>query len=204
MAFLCVFGLRGCYRFVFHSAASHVGISSPITSAPEPEVWERADPITALATLSDFQKLSTLDVQTRAVNPRVKKILYWLYVSEKSGTTPELSLDKAFSANGNAASRKAAAAKEQTLTNFRTAKLWGLFTPESLPKLKHGEAVQVARGTYAGQFIEIDHIIPLARYPEFANDLANLQLLPESQNRTKGDRMGAVEFGKLKVLQGLQ
>ena len=99
-------------------------------------------------------------------------------------------------------SRKSSSAKAQTLTNYRTAKLWGMFTAEALPKLKRGDAVQIVRGTYAGQFFEIDHIVPVARYPQFANELANLQLLPQSQNRAKSDRMGGVEFEKLQELQG--
>lgn len=46
-----------------------------------------------------------------------------------------------------------------------------------------------------------DHIVPVSRYPEFANELANLQLMPAMQNRSKGNRMGAAEFEKLRELQ---
>ena len=203
MGLLCLLGVRSCYRVVFRPAATPAAPSAPI-SAPsvEADAREWADPIAALSALTDFQKLSTLSSQSRAINPRVKKILYWLYAAEQKGIEPGQAIDKAFAANGNAGSRKAVEAKAQTLVNYRTAKLWGLFTLESLPKLRRGEEVQLTRGTYVGQFIEIDHIVPLARYPEFANDLANLQLLPQSQNRTKSDRMGAVEYAKLKELQG--
>jgi CRISPR/Cas system Type II protein with McrA/HNH and RuvC-like nuclease domain len=49
----------------------------------------------------------------------------------------------------------------------------------------------------------VDHIVPLSRYPQFANELANLQLMPAMQNREKGDRMGRVEQEKLAELQQL-
>jgi hypothetical protein len=49
----------------------------------------------------------------------------------------------------------------------------------------------------------VDHIVPLARHPQFANELANLQLMPAIQNRAKGDRMGKVEMEKLAELQRL-
>jgi HNH endonuclease len=193
-------GVRACYRFVFAEKTPPSPASVSMPANPEPDVQEWADPIAALSSLTNFQKLSTLDTTPRAVNPRVKKILYWLYVAEKGGTQPEHAIDQAFASNGNVTSRKSQGAKAQTMANYRTAKLWGMFTAEALPKLKRGEAVQIVRGTYTGQFFEIDHIVPVARYPQFANELANLQLLPQSQNRSKGDRMGEVENQKLQEL----
>jgi hypothetical protein len=64
-------------------------------------------------------------------------------------------------------------------------------------------AAVITKGSYVGEKAEIDHIVPIARYPEFANELANLGVLPARQNRVKGDRMGEVEFAKLKELQRL-
>jgi hypothetical protein len=197
------------------STAAHVPVSRrtrvaeppsatiPTRVQPERQVQETADPITALAALTDFQKLATLSTAARAANPRVKKILYWLYVAEEKGIEPAAALDQAFSRNGNAASPRAPGAKAQTLTNFNQAKIWGMFTPESLERLKRGDAAPIVRGTWAGQSIEIDHIVPLSRYPQFGNELANLQLLPAKQNRSKSDRMGGVEFEKLQELQRL-
>lgn len=194
-------GVCACYRFVFAPKATPIPVSVSLANNPPLQVQEWADPIAALSSLTDFQKLSALDATARAVNPRVKKILYWLYVAEQQGIPPEQAIDQAFASNGNVASRKSPGAKAQTMANYRTAKLWGMFTAEALPKLKHGEAVQIVRGTYTGQFFEIDHIVPVARYPQFANELANLQILPQSQNRAKSDRMGGVEFEKLQELQ---
>jgi hypothetical protein len=207
--FCLVLGVLGI-RWGFHALTTPKAPPLPVSvqvpavqPTPEVTVFETADPIGALASLTDFQKLATLNPQTRPVNPRVKKILYWLFVAERKGIPPEQAIDRAFAQNGNARSRKAAGAKSQTITNFRTAKILGLFTADGLPLLKRGHAVKISNGTYAGEFIEIDHIVPLARYPQFGDELANLQLLPQSQNRSKGDRMGAVEFLKLKELQEL-
>ena len=137
--------VRGCYRFIFSPKAAPAPVSVQPPAQPDPavEVQEWADPITSLAALTDFQKLATLNPQSRAVNPRVKKILYWMFVAEQKGIPPEKAIDRAFGENGNAGSRKAAGAKAQTMANFRTAKLWGLFASEVLPKLKRGEAVTI-------------------------------------------------------------
>jgi hypothetical protein len=156
-----------------------------------------------LAVLTDFRKLGTLNAESRSINAREKKILYWLHIAERQGVPPEIAIDEAFEANGNSKLPQAKAAKSQTLANFRAAKIWGLFTSEGLAQLKRGKAARISRGTFEGEYIEIDHIVPLARYPQFANELANLQIMPMSQNRAKGDRMGAVEFAKLRELQSL-
>lgn len=194
-------GIRACYGSAVAPRATAIPVSVSLPANRDPKIQEWADPIAALTSLTDFQRLSTLDTTARAVNPRVKKILYWLYVAEKQGIQADRAIDQAFASNRNAASRKSQGAKEQTMANYRTARLWGMFTADALPKLRRGEAVQIVRGTYTGQFIEIDHIVPVARYPEFANELANLQLLPQSENRAKSARMGGVEFEKLQELQ---
>ena len=48
-----------------------------------------------------------------------------------------------------------------------------------------GKAALITKGSYLGQVVEIDHIVPVARHPQFANELANLQLMPGMQNRAK-------------------
>ena len=56
-------------------------------------------------------------------------------------------------------------------SNFATAKLWGLFTPGNCDRLKRGGAAMITKGSYVGQIVEVDHIVQLARYPQFANEL---------------------------------
>jgi hypothetical protein len=197
------FAVRAVYRLVFnHHVLAETVASRSDANSPTSEVQERADPVEALSALTDFKKLSTL--RGRAINPRLNKTLYWLYVAENNGMLPERVIDEAFVRNGNSSTKKATAAKAQMVANYRAAKLWGAFTVDALAKLKRGEAIRVTRGSYTGQFIEVDHIVPVARYPQFANELANLQLLPQSENRRKGDRMGDVEFAKLAELHRLR
>jgi hypothetical protein len=193
---LCGFGLQ----MAMHSnnaAPAKMGVTIEVA-----QIDEKASPVNALVSLTEFKKLSTLNPESRSINAREKKILYWLYVAEKSGMPPMDALNEAFKANGNAFSPKAETAKLQTLANYKVAKEWGFFTTESLSALKRGNAAKIIFGSYAGEFVEIDHIVPLAVYPQFANELANLQLLPTSQNRSKGDRMGNAEYRKLEELQG--
>jgi hypothetical protein len=165
-------------------------------------VEEKVDPIGAIANLSDPEKLKTLKPEARGVNGRFDKILYWLFVAEQKGIPPVEAIDQAFESNGTREPRRSMA-KEQLQSAYLTAKLWGLFTPENCTRLKRGNAGLITKGTYIGQIAEVDHIIPLSRYPQFANELANLQLMPAMQNRAKGNRMGEVEFEKLKQLQVL-
>jgi hypothetical protein len=50
---------------------------------------------------------------------------------------------------------------------------------------------------------EVDHIVPIALHPEFGNEIGNLQLLPESENASKGASMDAAGIEHLRRLQQL-
>lgn len=178
--------------------------TAQVAATPEPtvRVEEQADPIAALASLSDPEKLKTLKPEARGVNGRLDKILYWLFVAEQKGIPPVQALDRAFDQNRMQEPRRSMARK-QLESNYLTARLWGLFTAEDLARLKRGNAALITKGTYLGQIAEVDHIVPVSRYPHLANELANLQLMPAMQNRSKGNRMGAAEFEKLAELQTL-
>jgi hypothetical protein len=167
---------------------------------PTVEINEKADPITALASLTDPEKLKTLKPEGRSVNGRLDKVLYWLVVAEQKGIPPSQAIVRAFDLNGTGEPRRSLA-KKQIESNYLNAKLWGMFTAENCERLKRGNAGLITKGTYIGQIVEVDHIVPVSRYPQFANELANLQLMPAMQNRSKGNRMGASEFKKLKELQ---
>lgn len=70
-------------------------------TTPEPiaQIDERADPIAALANLSDPEKLKTLKPEARSVNGRMDKILYWLFVAEQKGIPAAQGLNRAFDQN---------------------------------------------------------------------------------------------------------
>lgn len=176
-----------------------LGCSKPVQKL---QTDERADPIAAIASLSDPKKLQSLKPENRSVNGRMDKILYWLFVAEEQGIGAEQAVAQAFKSNGTEEPRLSMA-KSQVVMNYKAAKRWGLFTKENLEKLKRGNAAFVTKGSYAGEKAEIDHIVPVARYPQYANELANLQVMPGPMNRSKGDRMGNLEWEKLKELQGL-
>ena len=46
-------------------------------------------------------------------------------------------------------------------------------------------------GPYAGETVEIDHIVPISLAPELGNELANLEMLPRPLNRAKSAHVGA-------------
>lgn len=193
---LALLSLDGCKPKPPESAQ----IAAPSEVAFEPD--EKADPITVLATLADHEKLRTLKPEARSVNGRFDKILYWLFVAEQKKIVPGVAMAKALDLNGTTEPRRTMVLK-QVQTNYLTAKLWGMFTPENCLRLKRGNAALITKGSFIGQIVEVDHIVPVSRYPQFANELANLQLMPAMQNRAKGNRMGEAEFEKLRQLQAL-
>ena len=57
-------------------------------------------------------------------------------------------------------------------------KLGRLYTPSNLPLLRKGNAALVTKGEYAGEKIEIDHLIPYSKAPELEKSMANLTWRP--------------------------
>ena len=69
---------------------------------------------------------------------------------------------------------------------YRLGKLYGLYTPTNLLKLRKGNAAIVTRGDHIGEKIEIDHLIAMSKAPSLEKSMANLTWLPQSLNRSKG------------------
>ena len=55
--------------------------------------------------------------------------------------------------------------------------------------MRRGRSPTITKGQYAGQEVEIDHVIPRAVCPELQNQVMNLEFLPASLNRAKGDKI---------------
>ena len=144
--------------------------------------------ITAIAAQSDPSKLATLG--TRAANPRLKRIMYYLYQARVGGADPATVIDQAQQHNGSAGTPRAALVKASLLRNLKICDGLGLFTPGNLQGLRTGQAPTVTRGPYAGQVAEVDHIVPLSLAPEVGNELANLEMLPADLNRSKSNKVG--------------
>ena len=71
--------------------------------------------------------------------------------------------------------------------------------------MKSGHSPRVPSGTFQGQPYEVDHIIPIAAFPQLGNELANLIYLPRTQNRRKSDdiKQCAIELGQRLVTAGI-
>ena len=140
--------------------------------------------IQALASLTDPDKLATLG--ERGANARMNKIVFYLHEVRAKGVAPETAIRWAQSLNGTKEPR-ALLVKESLLNNLKTADELLLFTPGNRERLRRGNAAKVARGPYNGETIEIDHIVPISLAPEAGNELANLEMVPQSVNRKKSN-----------------
>lgn len=83
---------------------------------------------------------------------------------------------------------------------YRLGRLYGLYTPENLIKLRKGNAAIVTKGKYIGEKIEIDHLIPYSKAPALENSMANLTWLPRSVNRSKGAKITNAALRREKAL----
>ena len=145
---------------------------------------------TAIASLTDPAKLSTLKKGDRAANPRLKKAVYWLAEARLRGYDPDAIIDQAQRMNREAGSPRAALVKESLLRNLDIMDKLGCMDSENLARMRRGLAPVITKGPYKGQDAEVDHIVPKAVCPEVENEIANLELLPMSLNRSKSARIG--------------
>jgi len=143
--------------------------------------------IFALSNLSDPAKLSTLG--ERGANSRLNKIVFWLDDARHLGVSVETAIHWSQFLNGTREPRTSLV-RTSLLHNLKIADGLGLLTPENRDRLKRGNAAIITRGPYAGETVEIDHIVPFSVAPELGNELANLEVLHRTENRRKSDRIG--------------
>jgi len=165
-----------------------MGIVAVLLSVVLGLVWQftPAQAVFAIANLSDPAKLATLG--ERGANPRLNKIVFWMHEAFNRGGSPEGAVEWAQRLNGEDGPR-AQLVHEALMRNWKIARQLGLLTPENLEKLKRGNAAEVTYGPYAGESVEIDHIVPFSIAPEAGNELANLEMLPRSVNRKKSNKV---------------
>jgi 5-methylcytosine-specific restriction endonuclease McrA len=144
-----------------------------------------------LSQLMDPEKLATLE--KRGANPRFNKVVYWLNDAREKWMPPETSITLAQVLNGTSDPR-ASLVKSNLVRNLKIADELGLLTTENRDRLRRGHAATITRGPYAGESIEIDHIVPVSLAPELGNELANLEMIPKSINRKKSNRVGDRQF----------
>jgi hypothetical protein len=143
--------------------------------------------IFALSNLTDPAKLSTLG--ERGANSRLNKTIFWLDDARSRRVSAETAVHWSQFLNGTRGPR-ASLVRTSLLHNLKIADGLGLLTSENRERLKRGNAAIVTRGPYAGEPVEIDHIVPFSVAPELENELANLEMLPRTENRRKSDRIG--------------
>jgi 5-methylcytosine-specific restriction endonuclease McrA len=153
--------------------------------------------VRAIASLSDPARLQTLG--ERAANPRLNKIIYWLDSVRRRGWSPGFVIDLAQRLNGTDG-RRSTLVKDSLRRNLKIADELGLLAPENLKRLRFGQSAVVTRGPYAGEAVEIDHIVPYSLAPEAGNELANLEMLPRPLNRQKSDKVGERQFAHAQKL----
>ena len=158
--------------------------------SPAKAVW-------SVRELSNPAKLATLG--KRGANPRLNKIVYWLWEARERGMSPEAAARVAQTLNGVIGER-ARLVEESLVRNVRIADDLGLYTRENRERLRRGGAAIVSTGPHTGQQAEVDHIVPVSLAPEIGNELANLELLPERLNQQKSDRVGERELGHAEAL----
>lgn len=73
--------------------------------------------------------------------------------------------------------------------NLKIARELELDTPENLLLMKAGRSPIVGSGPYAGEKIEVDHIVPRSLAPDLDNLLINLELMPMTLNREKSNKV---------------
>lgn len=149
--------------------------------------------VKVVATLIDPVKLATLDIKQRAINARFKQLLFNLYLAESRGYKLDEVLNSAYDIYGVGYRRKLVTVL-MLKVNFEAAAQGGIFSSrDNLDALRNGKSPRFLFGPNTGEIAEVDHVVPLSKFPQFANDIANLQLLPESENLSKGDKMGQFE-----------
>jgi hypothetical protein len=139
--------------------------------------------------LIDPGKLDTLKGD-RAANTRLRKVAYWLETARRSGREPGGVIDAAQTRTGYACTPRAREDRKALLRNLTILERLGCLTDDGMAKLRAGHAPTITRGPYAGDVVEVDHIIPRAVAPELDEKLFNLEFMPATMNRKKSDGIG--------------
>lgn len=121
----------------------------------------------------------------------MQKFVYWLATAQTNGIKPKALAEAAVEAAGytNKLARKLTA--DAMVRNLDIATKLGCLDKEGLDEMRRGKAPTIRKGTYQGDQLSVDHIIPRAAMPALDNVIANLELLPQRVNSSKKDKMGS-------------
>ena len=147
-----------------------------------------------IAALIDPAKLATLKI--RGANPRILKITAILWLAKKPAAqqtknqNPHEIVAAAIEKIGWKNTEKGRLTADAILRNLDILEKLGSTTPEDIDAMRHGKSPTVRNGSYAGDILSVDHIIPVAVAPELSNTIANLELMPLRLNQSKNDKIG--------------
>jgi len=153
-------------------------------SAPQ-QLSKTPHPAAKIQPLSDPAKLATLG--DRGANPRIQKITAILWEAKARGLDPATVASAAVERIGWGGTDKGRLTAAAMVRNLTILERLGATTLEDPAEMKRGRAATVRTGPYAGEVLSVDHVIPRAVAPELDNVIANLELMPLSLNRRKGD-----------------
>jgi hypothetical protein len=148
----------------------------------------------AIRSLTDPAKIATLK-DPHACNDRLLKVVYWLNQAQQVGRDPQVILDASL-----VQQPRIGMLKESLLRNLLIANRLGLLTPANLDAMKRGKSPTVTLGPYAGEIAEVDHILPFAKFPQYGKEFWNLELMPQTLNRRKSDKVGQRQMDLLRKL----
>lgn len=162
--------------------------------------------IDSIVSLCHPGKLSTLKKGNRAANQRFRKLMYYAH-SYQDQMSPDLFFKSLYSeiktppyANKN----HVFAPKTEILNltaQYRLGRIYGLYTEENLTLLRRGRAPTITKGEHSGQKAHVDHILPMSKYPELENSMANLRWIPAKLNMRKSDEVTNASKRRAKDLE---
>ena len=153
---------------------------------------------TALATLTDPQRLQTLPEET--FRAQLGPALGWLHVARRRDVAPESVIARAFERNGLGGER-ARLTREALLRNLARADAWELFGHDASARaMAVGKPALIAAGIHQGHFAEVAVLLPEGLGRESQREFACLVLRADDEMppvpvrphpRQPGDRMAA-------------
>lgn len=140
-----------------------------------------------VSSLGDPANLETLTSRGATAN-RLVKICYYLHEARTAGIDPKSIVAASIDSWGWTGTAKGELTAAVILHALSKLEIYGCFDqPEDREDLKSGARPTIRRGPFSGEPIEMDHVVPVAIAPQWAQVIANLEPVPQSVNRSKSD-----------------
>jgi hypothetical protein len=133
---------------------------------------------------------------------KLKPLIFHLESARRAGVGYEASLDEILGRSSAIPVLKQMR-KTAGLNIMKSAKGLGLLTPEGMARSERELAPEITKGNpkYIGQKAWVEHRVPYSVRPGFENEIANLELLPESVNRKKWAHIDEIARGQMRRLE---